>query len=150
MMKATVKRYPCGQVTQTAIDAAIKLRSRIRDVNQINKIEIGTFTEAKNVMAGDPEKWRPETRESADHSLPYVVAIALMHGALESNHFGEDYLHNPDLLELIRKIKVAARRVQQSASGGQCEPRDDHHQVGRKDVGASSVPPGALSELPHR
>ena len=57
-------------------------------------------------MAGDAEKWQPKTRESADHSLPYVVGVALMYGPLEIRHFGDEYLHNTSLLDLIQKIKV--------------------------------------------
>jgi 2-methylcitrate dehydratase len=57
-------------------------------------------------MAGDVEKWQPETRESADHSIPYVTAVALMHGPVEKRHFDDEYLHSPALLELMRKTKV--------------------------------------------
>lgn len=106
IMDVNIKRYPCGQHAQTAIDVAIKLKSKISNLNEIAEIDIGTFTAGKTVMAGDPEKWRPQTRESADHSLPYVVAVALMHGSLEVKHFAKEYLHNPNLLDLIQKIKV--------------------------------------------
>jgi len=91
---------------QTAVDAAIKLRSKISSVDEIAEINIGTFSSAKTVMAGDDEKWRPQTRESADHSLPYVVGVALMYGSMEIGHLADEYLHNPDLLDLIQKIKV--------------------------------------------
>ena len=91
---------------QTAVDAAIKLRSKISSMNEIAEINIGTFTSGKNVMAGDDEKWHPQTRESADHSIPYVVGIALMYGSMEVGHFSDEYLRNPDLLDLIQKIKV--------------------------------------------
>jgi 2-methylcitrate dehydratase len=106
IMDVNIKRYPCGQHAQTAIDVAIKLRSKIASLNDITEINIGTFTSAKTVMAGDPEKWHPETRETADHSIPYVVGVALMYGSLEVKHFAKEYLHNPNLLELIQKIKV--------------------------------------------
>jgi 2-methylcitrate dehydratase len=106
IMDVKIKRYPCGQHAQTAIDAAIELRTKISDVNEIAEINIGTFTDGKNIMAGDAEKWRPQTRESADHSIPYVVAVALMYGSLEVMHFADGYLHNPDLLDLMQKIKV--------------------------------------------
>jgi 2-methylcitrate dehydratase len=57
-------------------------------------------------MAGDPEKWLPHTPESADHSMPYVVAIALLFGTVERRHFAEEYLHNPELRALMQKITV--------------------------------------------
>jgi len=57
-------------------------------------------------MGGDAEKWHPHTRESADHSLPYVVGTALMFGSVELNHFHDDSLRNPTLKNLMAKIKV--------------------------------------------
>lgn len=107
IMDVIIKQYPCGMVAQTAIDAAIKLRSKISSVDEIAEINIGTFTSARNAMANSAEKWRPGTRESADHSLPYVVAVALMFGTVEKRHFDDEYLHNPALLDLIKKIEVA-------------------------------------------
>ena len=106
IMDVMIKLYPCGQFSQTAIDAAIKLRPKISSVKEISEVNIGTFASGKNVMAGDTEKWHPKTRESADHSIPYVVAVALMHGTVEIKHFDDKYIFNPDLLELAQKIKV--------------------------------------------
>ena len=106
IMDVLIKRYPCGQVSQTAIDAAIELRSKISSVDEIGEINIGIFASGKSVMAGDTEKWHPKNRESADHSLPYVVAVALMHGTVEVRHFDDKFLFNPDLLDLLQKIRV--------------------------------------------
>ncbi|MES2561917.1 MAG: MmgE/PrpD family protein, partial [Pseudomonadota bacterium] len=59
-------------------------------------------------MAGDIDKWEPKTRESADHSMPYTVAIALLHGDVEEKHFGEDYLRDPQVRALTQRVKVKA------------------------------------------
>jgi 2-methylcitrate dehydratase len=59
-------------------------------------------------MASDDEKWHPTTRETADHSLPYVVAVALMYGSVETRYFDNEYIQNPALMALIQKIKVTA------------------------------------------
>jgi 2-methylcitrate dehydratase len=48
----------------------------------------------------------PENRETADHSMPYVVGVAFKYGGIEVQHFGDHYLHNPDLLALIQKIEI--------------------------------------------
>ncbi|MFC1965593.1 MmgE/PrpD family protein [Chloroflexota bacterium] len=106
IMDVLIKRYPCGQFAQTAIDAAIKLRSKISSNHEISEINIGTFARGKRAMAGDQEKWDPKTRESADHSIPYVVAVALMYGTVEIRHFDNEYLFNSDLLDLVHKIRV--------------------------------------------
>ena len=106
IMDVSIKRYPCGQHAQTVIDAAVKVRSKISNVDEIAEIKVGTFTAGKTRMANDDEKWHPRTRETADHSIPYVVGVTLMYGPLEIKHFADEYLQNSDLLDLIQKIKV--------------------------------------------
>jgi 2-methylcitrate dehydratase len=58
------------------------------------------------VMAGDEEKWRPSSRETADHSLPYVVAVALTYGNVAIKHFGPDFLHDGAHRDLLPRIDV--------------------------------------------
>ena len=53
-------------------------------------------------MAGDADKWEPETRETADHSMPYTVAVALIHGTVTAEHFAERYLHDPAIRALTQ------------------------------------------------
>jgi 2-methylcitrate dehydratase len=106
VLDVLVKRYPCGMVAQTAIDAAIVLRTKIPSIDEIDKIKVGTFTSARKSMADSPEKWHPSTRESADHSLPYVVSVSLMYGSVEKKHFNDEYLHDPVLNSLMQKIEV--------------------------------------------
>lgn len=106
IMNTVIKGYPCGLFAQSAIDAALRLGSQIRGPEEIARVRIGTFNLGKTVMAGDDEKWQPKTRESADHSMPYAVGVALMYGSLDAKHFDEAYLRNPELGELIRKITV--------------------------------------------
>ena len=57
-------------------------------------------------MAGDPEKWRPETRETADHSMPYTTAVALTYGTVHQGHFDDQYIKDPKLLDLTSRVKV--------------------------------------------
>ena len=109
ILVSTIKRYPCGSQAQTEVDLAIKLRSKIASVNEIAEINIETRSGqggSKNIMAGDAEKWHPTTRETADHSMPYVVALGLTYGTVELRHFDDEYLHNPELIDLMQKIKV--------------------------------------------
>ena len=106
IMNVVIKGYPCGLFAQSAVDAALRLRSKINSPEEIAQINIGTFTLGKNVMAGDDEKWQPKTRESADHSMPYAVGVALMYGSADVKHFDEAYLQIPELLDLIQKITV--------------------------------------------
>lgn len=106
MMDVIIKRYPCGLFAQSAVDAALRLRSKIGGLDEIARIDIGTFNSGKVIMAGDDEKWHPKTRESADHSMPFAVGVALSHGSLEVRHFADEYLQDEGLLALIGKIRI--------------------------------------------
>ncbi|MGE5523768.1 MAG: MmgE/PrpD family protein, partial [Rhodospirillaceae bacterium] len=77
IMECSIKRFPLGQYSQTVVEAALELRHRIAGPQDVAEIRIETVTTAVRLMAGDRDKWHPETRETADHSMPYTVAVAL-------------------------------------------------------------------------
>lgn len=118
IMDCLIKRYPLGQYSQSVVDAAIQARARAGDVNNIASVEVRTLHTAVSMMAGDPEKWRPANRESADHSMPYTAGIALMYGEIKEEHFDDPYLHDPALLELVSRIKCV---VSEEANGREPE-----------------------------
>ncbi len=68
---------------------------------------IETFDVAVEIIA-DPEKWRPKTRETADHSLPYCVAVALQDGEVGLEQFSEERIADPTLLDLVSRVEVRA------------------------------------------
>ena len=107
IMEATVKRFPLGLYSQTAVQAALDVRSTLPRVEDIAQVNVQTLQTAVDIMAGDDEKWHPANRETADHSMPYTVAVALMYGSVEEHHFGDEYLRNPQLLDLVQKVKVS-------------------------------------------
>ena len=102
ILHANLKRYPAGFFSQTAIEAAVQLRS---EAPEATSWRLGTFPYGEHVMAGDPEKWRPTTRETADHSLPYVVALALLEGDVTAAGI-EGHLHDPRLRAIADRLKV--------------------------------------------
>ncbi|MBC7779776.1 MAG: MmgE/PrpD family protein [Proteobacteria bacterium] len=106
IMESSIKRFPLGQYSQTVVEAALQLRSHIGDPAGIAEIRIETVGTAIRLMADDPHKWEPETRESADHSMPYTVALAFLHGEVEQKHFDDRYLHDPAVRALTRLVKV--------------------------------------------
>jgi 2-methylcitrate dehydratase len=58
-------------------------------------------------MGSDPACWAPATRESADHSMPYVIAIALLDGEITLRSFAPERLSDPAVANLMRKVKVS-------------------------------------------
>ena len=104
--ECSIKRFPLGQYSQTVVQAALEVREQLPDVNDIAQVNIKTLQRAIDIMAGDPEKWRPETRETADHSMPYTTAVALTYGTVHQGHFDDQYIKDPKLLDLTSRVKV--------------------------------------------
>jgi 2-methylcitrate dehydratase len=101
-----IKFWPAEYHSQSAIDAALQLRSEIGDPAKITSIDIHTFNAAVDIIGKDPEKWRPQTRETADHSLPYCTAAAIVDGDITDAQFEHSRFTDPTLLALVAKIKL--------------------------------------------
>jgi 2-methylcitrate dehydratase len=106
IMKARLKAFPSGYFSQSAIEAVLNLRSQIPDLDDVKEIRLQTFPAGYEVMGSGEANWQPETRESADHSLPFVMAVALMEGNVEIRHYDEMYYKRSDVRALMQKIKV--------------------------------------------
>ncbi len=107
-----IKHYPVEYHAQTAVESALVVREQIlkaegeKALNQIASIEIGSYDVAIEIIGRDPEKWHPRTRETADHSFPYCVAVALRDGTVTLRSFDEKRLDDPALQDLMQKVKV--------------------------------------------
>jgi 2-methylcitrate dehydratase len=104
--KTSIKFWPAEYHSQSAIHAALELRREIPDRSKIVSVDIESFDAAVDIIGKDPEKWRPKTRETADHSLPYCTAVALMDGDVTLDSFSEKRLHDQALLDLVARIKI--------------------------------------------
>ena len=103
IMLSNIKRFPLGSVAQTAVEAALLIRPKLASIDDIEEIHVETYA---TVMSGDPDKWDPQTREAADHSMPYSVATALRYGPPQVYHYFPEYFRDPKTLELMQKITV--------------------------------------------
>ena len=56
-------------------------------------------------MADGPDKWRPQTHETADHSIPYAAGLVLMYGKIEPEYYEDPYLHDQRLLDLVSRVR---------------------------------------------
>jgi 2-methylcitrate dehydratase len=106
IMRTRVKAYPAGYHAQSAIDAALQLRPRIGRVDEIEQVRLETFAAAVRAMGTSDSCWQPETRESADHSLPFAIAMALMHGELSIAQYEQERFRDADVRALLRRIEV--------------------------------------------
>jgi 2-methylcitrate dehydratase len=99
-----VKRWPVEYHAQSAVDAALQVRKELGEgaAERIASIRIETFDAGYQIIARDPEKWDPHTRETADHSLQYIVVAALLDGDVTARTFEESRFREPGTLALLR------------------------------------------------
>jgi 2-methylcitrate dehydratase len=99
------KAYPSVVHTQGPIGLVLELKQRLGTA-EIESVHLATYGEAVRRTATEAEKWRPETRETADHSIPYLVAAAFQDGDVTPATFAPSRIQDPGLRALIKKLKV--------------------------------------------
>jgi 2-methylcitrate dehydratase len=101
-----LKSYPAHITAQTTVPAAVALASEIGNLDRVTALEIGTTHRGYQMAGSDAEKWTPDTKETADHSLPYIAARAMFDGNLDNDSYAPPKLHDPRILAFMRKITV--------------------------------------------
>jgi 2-methylcitrate dehydratase len=101
-----IKFWPAEYHSQSAIDAALQLWQQVGDVSKIAAVDIYTFEASYNIIGKYAEAWAPKTRETADHSLPYCTAVALLDGEVTLKQFDPARFTAPDILRLLEHVKV--------------------------------------------
>ena len=107
--RTVLKKYNAEVHSQSALEAALELRQEHRlAAEQIARVEIGTFEVAYHIIGGGDEgdKTVVRTKEQADHSLPYLVAVALLDGQVMPEQFRSERIGRRDVQELLRKVVV--------------------------------------------
>jgi 2-methylcitrate dehydratase len=104
--RAFTKRFPLGQFSQTVAQAAVEARSFAKNVDDLEAVNINVSHSAIKIMADGPDKWHPQTHETADHSIPYAAAVVLMYGTIAGEYYEDPYLHDKALLDLVSRVKV--------------------------------------------
>jgi 2-methylcitrate dehydratase len=74
------------------------------DYTDIQEVKVTCFAQAYDILF-DPTKYRPESRETADHSLPYCMAAAMVDKKITTDSFSDEKLKDPRIFEVIDKIK---------------------------------------------
>lgn len=104
--RTSIKYWPAEYHSQSAIDAALQLRNEIGNVDNIESIDIESFDAAVDIIGGEEEKWFPKSRETADHSMPYCVAVALIDGEVDLAQFDDKHLADARISQLVQKIRM--------------------------------------------
>lgn len=100
------KLIPASFAGHAPIVAAIGMRDEIGDIGRIASIHIDTYDFVKNGI-GKPESWHIATPEEADHSLPFLLALALAEGEVKLSSFTQESIARTDLRDLMAKTTVA-------------------------------------------
>lgn len=106
------KEHSAEYQAQALIDLARRLRPRIGDTGEVEKVVIHTSHHTHYVIgsgSGDPQKYDPEaSRETLDHSLPYIFAVALQDGHWHHiRSYDRERATRPDTVGLWQKITTA-------------------------------------------
>lgn len=104
ILETHFKHFPSEWHTQCPATVAAELHPEVQ-TDTIVRVLVETYHAAIRT-AGDPAKWTASSRETADHSIPYVVAASLARGPITSASFDEQMLRSPGIGELMGKVVV--------------------------------------------
>ncbi|HEX2829152.1 MAG TPA: MmgE/PrpD family protein [Burkholderiales bacterium] len=100
-------RASCA-TTISSILAAEKAGTALATTAEIESVTVEVYERAKIGMGTGEHHWNPDSRETADHSIPYVVAAALIDKRVSPASFADERLWSPELRALLPKIEVIA------------------------------------------
>jgi 2-methylcitrate dehydratase len=103
-----MKAFPTEALTHTPISAVLDLVKR-NDLKpqQVRRIKIHSLARAADILS-DASKYDPRTKETADHSLPYVIAAALVERQVTPAQFTPEKIMDPTIRAQLEKVEVVA------------------------------------------
>jgi 2-methylcitrate dehydratase len=103
--RAKIKYWPVVYNMQALVWCAIELRRKVA-IEDIESIDVETYWSAWHESGSEPAKWDPTTRETADHSLPYILAWTLRHGLIDHDAFLRESYTDPSIRPLMNRVTV--------------------------------------------
>ena len=110
-----IKAYPSQIFTQAAVQASIELHRRGVRADRVRKITLRGHRNVASGVQGSTEAYRPANRESADHSTPYVMSMALLRGKLTPREFEGAPWTRPNVQALMDKVHLVLDQDRDSA-----------------------------------
>jgi 2-methylcitrate dehydratase len=125
--RMSFKRFPSEGSTQSILELTPQIRAWTK-ADEIASIFVQLPPDGW-LETADPPKWDPKNRETADHSMPYVIAVALIDGDVYLDSFAPKRIGDPEVRRLMEKITVgpdpkltyqgAARLTVRTKAGGE-------------------------------
>ena len=104
-----LKKYNAEIHSQSVLEAVLELRAREHlSATDIERVEVDVFDVAYRIIGGGEEgdKTMVRTKEEADHSLPYLVAVALLDGEVMPEQYLPERIRSDDVQALLRRVTV--------------------------------------------
>jgi 2-methylcitrate dehydratase len=111
-LEISLKKYNAEVHTQSALEAVLELkRAKGFKASDVERVEIETFMTAYDIVGGGQygDRKTVDTKEQADHSLPYLAAIALLDGEVMPEQFTQERIVRSDVQDLLRRVEVRPR-----------------------------------------
>lgn len=146
--RSHLKSRPAEYNAQGPLDLLIGLRRELPwdQVDQIDHIDVDTYWLCWSEIGHEPAKWDPQNRETADHSLPYLLAVGLVDGRVDLDSFTADRVGDPSLRPLMQAISITEHedltkafpeeigcRLAVHVKGGRVMRAETRHPLGHAD-----------------
>ncbi|HEY0255219.1 MAG TPA: MmgE/PrpD family protein, partial [Kofleriaceae bacterium] len=109
LLRCNIKKYNAEFHSQSAVEAALAIRQQPGfDPTSIERISVETFATGFHIIGGGEEgdKKAVRTKEDADHSLPYIIAIALLDGEVAPAQYAPERIASADVQALLERVDV--------------------------------------------
>jgi 2-methylcitrate dehydratase len=103
--RAKIKYWPVVYNMQALVWAALELRKHV-SAEDVESVDVETYWSAWHESGSEPAKWDPRTRETADHSLPYIFAWTMRHGTIDERAFAPESYLDPSIRPLMNRVSV--------------------------------------------
>ena len=107
--RTNLKFFPSEYHSQAPLWIALELRKKVA-VADIEAINVQTYFTAWSEIGSELAKWAPKTRETADHSLPYLLALGFTDGRITVDSFSQQRINDPALRALMNRIKIVENK----------------------------------------
>jgi len=109
IQETLIKKRACCATSVSTLLAAEKVAPRVKGrIGEIQRVLVETYEFSRLICGVGEHHWNPDSRETADHSIPYGVAAAMIDGTVTAASFDERHLWDPELRSLMQKIEVVA------------------------------------------
>jgi len=106
-----LKKYNAEIHSQTAIEGVLALKQRHQfQPDEVEQVNLEIFDVAYHIIGGGDEGDKTtgvDTKEQADHSLPYILAVAILDGKVTPGQYRIDRIRRPDVQNMLRRVVVS-------------------------------------------